>query len=135
MNNKNYLDLSVFHDGNIVSIIVENDNILKFGIKKENSEHVDQLLFFGTKNIKLDNFRLGNIIVDFTVYKNEDHKNIKKHLFELLDVDEHTINYLSPYLEKTMQDILNGKMLLVSLSSSYGLDGLILCKDIKSILS
>jgi hypothetical protein len=121
-----FQDLKI-HDKNIKGLETTEDK--KLIIYIEDNDRIIELRFINVKHLKIDNFRLGNIILDIEVYEQEYLNKHDEELRSLLDMDR-TIT--SPYLDKIKEDIGKGELILLSLQSSYGAYGSILCESVES---
>lgn len=88
-----------------------------------------KITFLNPKHIRLDNFRLGNIILGIYISEREDVDTMDEELKYLLDINDNN-QYLS-YLDSVKEKIKNGDLLFISIESSYGVEGFVLCEGIK----
>jgi hypothetical protein len=123
---KSIKDLQL-HDKNIKRIESTGDK--NFIIDIEDNGYIIELKFINVKHVKIDNFRLGNIILDIVVYESKYLNKFEKELRLLLDVNR---DAKDSYLEEIKEKIKKGELLFVSVQSSYGAYGNILCERIET---
>ncbi len=94
-------------------------------------DHRAMINFTGVIKCRIDNFLMGNIILDFFVY----HGNrYEKNLIEEKSLE--SLFYMpgeKPFLEKAIKSILDEELMFIELSSSYGCVALILCETVEEI--
>lgn len=118
------LDVPNFHDRYITGLRIENENLIMY------IEPSTEITFIDVRYARFDDFRMGNIILDLSVYHLEDMEPFMDELLYLADLDIKQ-PMQSMYAQKLAEKVKNEKPLLISIESSYGLNGYILCKDIK----
>lgn len=120
--------LNDFHDANIygievhaskdVVLFLENENAMRHLIKLKNVECM-----------KLNNFRLGNIIFEINIYHIDDITEIKTAenlLCTLYDINKENLS--EKWVKNIIGKIKNNSYILVELIESYGVYGVFLCE-------
>jgi hypothetical protein len=126
--------LNDFHDANIygievhaskdVVLFLENENAMRHLIKLKNVECM-----------KLNNFRLGNIIFEINIYHIDDSTEIKTTenlLCTLYDINKENLS--EKWVKNIIGKIKNNSYILVELIESYGVYGVFLCETYSIIL-
>lgn len=131
MNLTNYLSIESLHDGLLSGIeVVEEKQLTLVITTRENKTY--NIVFLNTKSCRFDNFRLGNIVFSIEVYQGKDVDNYENRINELLcylfDLEMDEIS--KPYVLDIKESLRQGKILLVELEASYGVEGVILCEKI-----
>lgn len=121
------LNINSVHDKYITGIKVDEKNVC-LSISKDCNAF--EVVFVSSESIKFDNFKLGNIILSIEVYGSEDVDIIDDELRYLLNISKSN-SHNHVYFERVKKQIKNGELFLIAIDPSYGLEGYVLCKDIK----
>lgn len=124
-----YLKIDSLHDENIIGMSVKKNEEFLILIKKEIIEL--SLVFVRPKHIRLDNFCLGNIIFGINIYESQDTTEIENDLRFVLNINKEN-SQNKTYFDKTKEKIIDGSLLFISIDSSYGVNGFIICESIKT---
>jgi hypothetical protein len=123
-----YLEISSLHDKKIFGIYIDTNEDLVIAIN--NDMTIIKIIFIKPKRIRLDNFRLGNIIFGISIAEEKDIVELEEELLDLLDMNRNGFQNRE-YFTKTKDDLAKGILLFTTLQSSYGVEGYILCEEIK----
>jgi hypothetical protein len=123
-----YLEISSLHDKRIFGIYIDTNEDLVIAIN--NDMTIIKIIFIKPKRIRLDNFRLGNIIFGISIAEEKDIVKLEEELLDLLDMNRNS-SQNREYFTKTKGDLAKGILLFTTLQSSYGVEGYILCEEIK----
>jgi|SRR5690554_1780627 len=115
------LNIPNFHDKSINGLEIVDDSNLILYINSS------KIIFMNVKHVRFDDFRMGNIILSMDIYVLEDIKPFKNEILYLLDIDINNLDFINAVKERIRKE----ELLFVSIQSSYGLKGYLLCKDIK----
>jgi hypothetical protein len=114
------------HDSSLVS--VENNQGKAIFTFRLISGELVQAVFTNVKNLVCNDFREGNIVLDFTIEKNvlvTDHG-----LDKLFIPPAAMLEKYDAYIHSVKESIKSGKMMLVTINPSYGCDGMIYCENV-----
>jgi len=123
---KSVLVYPMLHDANLFSFESKEGT---FNILLESADNnLVELKFTGIVELKLDNFRKGNIVLDF--FRIIESSAIQSEL-EILFEQPNTYNEkLARFMSDTEGRILKDELKLIGFSESYGCHGLILCEEV-----
>ncbi len=125
-----WLNIDSVHDKCITGIKTTGKNLIVSICDECNDSNAFEVVFINSKYIKLNDFMFGNIILSIEVYDSKDIDKIEDELRDLLGVSKTDVYYQASF-QQVRDQIKNGKLLLIAIDPSYGLNGLILCEDIK----
>lgn len=121
-----YLNIKTIHDNLITGIsVVDKNNIILSINDPYNSNEKRELVFYNVKQCRFDNFRLGNIILDITVLNIN---NINNDLCYIFDISQNVLE--QEWIAQIKKDITLEKLIMIRLTTSYGMFGNILCERI-----
>jgi len=115
----------VLHDKNVVGMKVEDNTVILY--IKNNLEDVE-LHFKDSIAIRINNFKIGNIILNADIYEPKDLVENEDDLLYLLNIPKS--NKKNTFYNKIKSQIEDNTYKFIEINSSYGLNGFILCKDI-----
>lgn len=118
----------VLHDKNIAGIKVKDNTVILYIINQ--TEEVE-LHFLDSIAIRINNFKLGNIILNADIYEPKDLVENENDLLYLLNIPKN--NKKNKFYNKIKSQIKDKTFKFIEINSSYGLNGFILCKDINLI--
>jgi hypothetical protein len=123
------LKLNDFHDALLVGILNELDkNQVNLLIMKNLQSY--KVIFKDVKKLKIDNYQLSNIIMDFDLFTPERFKNyIKKYsneFSEFLEISGTKKN--NHYLNNIINNVISNDLKYIELNTSLGCNGKILFK-------
>lgn len=117
-----------YHDWYLQGIkSFRNEKRLEITLEYEENEAI--LKFFQVRECVINNFHVGNIILDIYTYEGEidfDKIASSSSFLKFIGVES-----ASPYFEKVVSEIRNGSLLYVEINTSYGCEGTILCEKIE----
>jgi hypothetical protein len=121
-----YLHINTIHDNLITGISTVDKNNIVLSINEfSNLKKIGDLVFYNVKQCRFDDFRLGNIILDITIL---DIKDINDELCYLFDISEKDMG--KDWIVQIKENIALQKLILVQLTTTYGVHGIILCEQV-----
>jgi hypothetical protein len=126
-----YLNIQSMHDCLLTGILLCDKSILLVNVSDySGTKKIGNFIFSGLKACRFNDFRLGNIILDISVYTGENRVEfIDNTLCYIFDINKNKIT--EEWCNVIKSDIYSKKLLLVNFSTSYGAYGSILCEKIK----
>lgn len=123
-----------YHDSNIQGVITDIDNnSLDLIINDDNDSRL--IRFLGVKKCRIDNFVIGNIILDIKLYSGfDDSAKLKdstafKSLFFISNNKKS-----AEYFKKVLNKISDSKLSYIEIIPSYGCTAIIVCEKIAEIV-
>lgn len=117
--------ISSLHDSNLLSIDFENQ--IKLIFKTTDAKKICVTLL-STKHFFCNGLKEGNIVLEFSLTKGA---RLTKNLVEMLfDAKNSSNPKLQTYIDKIDTALLNGDLVLASLSPSYGCELVAICEDV-----
>lgn len=123
-----------YHDSRIQGVITDIDNdSLGLIINDENDSRL--IRFLGVKKCRIDNFVIGNIILDVKLYSGfDDAEKLKdstafKSLFYISNSKKS-----AEYFKKIVNEVSEGKLSYVEVIPSYGCTVIIVCEKITEVV-
>lgn len=113
------------HDANIIGILIDDGKNIRL-ILEDSTKRT--LIFTNAIRMKIDNFQLGNILLDISVLNNLSAKEeLCKSLCFLYDIEEHELQ--NEWTKSIIKKIEAKSLVLVELVESCGAHGMILCES------
>ncbi len=119
-----------YHDWNLMGITSYGElKILEFSVGFK--DHRSKIKFHGVKKSRIDNFLMGNIILDFSIYHGTKYKEnlMKSESFESLFY----MPQQKAFHKKFIKSILDEELMFIQLNSSYGCVAVIICETVEEI--
>lgn len=127
-----WLNIEGVHDKLIMGVRLNKQNDVFISIMDSEDDSQIEIVFIKTCHMRIDNFLLGNIILDIEVFEADEVDSLEQELRYLLDLSI-TNPYDQEILEGYKSDFREGNMFFVAFSSSYGLEGALLCEGIEVV--
>ncbi len=122
------VNLKNYHDWYIVGAKTDIEkDVLELLVGFENNRSL--IRFSGVKRCRIDNFMIGNIMLDLYIYSGPGCKKklkISKAFNSLFLVSKESVFY-----EKCLNSIVDEKLLYVEISPSYGCSAMIVCEEVE----
>jgi hypothetical protein len=115
----------MLHDASLFGI-ESKDGAFNILMEADDNNLVE-LRFTGIVELKLDNFRKGNIVLDF--FRIIESSAIQSQLEVLYKKPKIDNEKLTRFMSDTVGRILKDELKLIGFSESYGCHGLILCEE------
>ncbi|MGI5173813.1 hypothetical protein H0R92_09455 [Treponema sp. OMZ 840] len=117
-------NLMNIHDANITGILIEGEKnirlILEGSAKKT-------LIFTNAIRMKIDNFQMGNILLDISILNDlSTHTELCNSLCFLYDIEAHELQ--NEWAKAVIKKIESKSLIIVELIESCGAHGAILCE-------
>jgi hypothetical protein len=111
------------HDYNITAIQVDNDGNVQLCLLGDKQK---LLLFYDVIRMKINNFQMGNILLEINIY--DDFLN-KEYLYDLLcflyDINDDELG--NDWIRSIITKLNDRSLILIELVESYGAYGVIIC--------
>lgn len=129
-----FLHINSLHDNLLTGLNVMDKSKLMITIFTSDGEaKIGDLLFINTTYCRFNDFLLGNIIFDISIYTNEDFQDMDNDLSFILNVDKSQLN--NEWVKSIKNQIASGGLYLIIFSTSYGVYGGVLSKEIQFLKS
>jgi hypothetical protein len=116
-------DLSGLHDGRLVGLQFGLDKSALLVCRKADGEE-RKFSLLNVERLKADSVREGNIIFELTIYHGVNPPaDAVKRLFDISDEG-------MPFVERAIERVRNGELVLVHLIPSYGCELIAICGNI-----
>lgn len=121
--------MNKIHDWAITGIVISDEKDIWISINDfYNDTGKGKLILKDVKYCRFDNFKLGNIILDFTIFDSNDINKIDKDLCYVLDISKDETE--KEWVRKIINDLSSSNLVLAVLTESYGVCGAVICKEI-----